>query len=84
MTVAQIQAYVGAPARPTESYQRERGDILETAWAGAMDGTDGWWFALTRGRAVLALGWTAGSRRDRDIELSRALTAHAVAIVVTP
>lgn len=83
MTVAQIQAYVGAPAHPTETYQLARGDILETAWAGAMDGLDGWWFALSRGRAILALGWTAGSRRDRDIELGRALTAHAVAGVVS-
>jgi len=80
ITVAEIQAYVG-PTPASGTIQCERGDMVETSWRSALDGRDGWWFVLTRGGDVLALWWTAGDRRDRDLDLSRALAAHALAVI---
>jgi hypothetical protein len=80
ITVAEIRSYVGTmPASGT--IQCERGDMVETSWRGVLDGRAGWWFVLTRGTDVLALWWTTGDRRDRDLELSRALAAHALAVI---
>lgn len=77
MTVAELQAYVGAPARTGATYQCERGEHLVTAWEDPLGGGAGWWFAITRGECVVAMGWTSGTRRDRDIEIARAFTRTA-------
>lgn len=73
MTLAEQQAYVGAPAVPGATYTALRADVLVTAWEDTLSGEGGWWYALTRGRIIIALGWTAGARRDRDIEIARKL-----------
>lgn len=79
MTVADLAAYVGA-APNTESFSRPRGDVVETAWRGEVSGVAGWWFAVTRGNRVLAIGWTAGNKRDVALELASAIAKLAPTI----
>ena len=73
MTLAELQAYVGAPPVPGATYTEQRGDVLVTAWEDAIAGEPGWWFALTRGRYIIAMGWAGGDERDRNIAIARKL-----------
>lgn len=78
MTLAELQAYVGAPPSRGAVYFTQRdGGLRVMAWADSIGAEPGWWYAITRevaGREVVAaMGWSAGNRRDRDIEIATSL-----------
>ena len=51
--------------------------VAVTSWADQLSGEQGWWFALTSGSTLIAIGWTLGDRSDRDAEIARAFARRA-------
>lgn len=77
MKLADLQAYVGADASiDTATYQHTNGQLIEWGWRDAMNGLDGWWWAVTAGEYLLAIGWTAGDELERGEEIRRAVIQH--------
>lgn len=72
LTLEQLWAIVGTPAKLGATHRTWRGDVMVTSWADTLGGHDGWWFALHSGADLIAIGWTSGGRRDRDDEIARA------------
>lgn len=83
MTVAELHAYVGAPRPGTEIRQRAIG-LESVAWPARCDDRDGWWWVVTRGDDVLALGWTSEGDLRRDIIVAAALVAGQRGAPVLP
>lgn len=76
MTLADLQAYVGAPSLGGDTFQRVNGQTIEWGWRDEMNGLDGWWWAVTAGACLLAIGWTAGDELERGEEIRRAVIRH--------
>jgi len=76
MTLETLQAYVGASSSRTETFRRSNGELTEWGWRDTMSGSDGWWWAVTHGERVLAIGWTGGDHLDRAAEIRRAIVRH--------
>jgi hypothetical protein len=56
--------------------ERQCRGLTEVYWPGRLRDCDGWWWCVARGQVVLAGGWTTGNKRDRDMELARAIMAR--------
>jgi hypothetical protein len=62
------------------THRRERDGCVEIYWPGQLDGRDGWWWAIgTADEMFLAGGWAAGSVRDRNVDIARAIVRFAPA-----
>ena len=79
MTIAELQAYVGCPRSVGETHHTMRDELMHTSWQDAMGELAGWWWAITSGDVVIAMGFTVGDRDARDRELA---LAHDVARVL--
>jgi len=77
ITLEQLWAHVGRPRTPGAIHRTMRGDVAVTSWADQLSGEQGWWFALTSGSTLIAIGWTLGDRSDRDAEIARAFARRA-------
>lgn len=82
MTLAELQAYVGAPPVKGDAYFAQRDGLHVTAWEDELSSSPGWWFAVTRPcglhEVIVAMGWSAGDRRDRDIEIATSIARGRV------
>lgn len=76
MNVRHLMSLVGAPPVRAEVYRRANGELTEWGWRDTLAGELGWWFAVTSGERVLALGWTLGGAKERDDEIRRAINKH--------
>jgi hypothetical protein len=81
MTISELQQYSGATNDGAARFYAVRGEHHVTAWTGPVAGSDGWWWALTRQagahEVVVAMGWSMGGVRARDIDIARALLPRA-------
>jgi hypothetical protein len=81
VTLADLQAYVGAPARRGAYYLEHRGGLDITAWEDTLAGSVGWWYAITRlygdQEILVALGWSAGGLVARTQSIAVALAVYA-------
>lgn len=73
MTLADFKVTAGI-APDARTHEHEHDGLLVAHWPGVIDRRDGWWWALaTPGGTWLAGGWGAGTARDRDIDIARAV-----------
>jgi hypothetical protein len=79
VTLDDLRAATGMPATEasrTERFQRSNGSLVEWGWRDTVRGGDGWWWAITHGDRVLAIGRAPGDALARGERIRRALARH--------
>ena len=67
------------PPCVTHRFERHMLDHTEWGWRDSIGEESGWWWAISSGDRVCAIGWTSGDHLARNEEIRR-----AVAIVALP
>lgn len=78
MTLLEFRASAEATEPGDGLHEIPRRGLVTVYWRSAVAGLPGWWWAVGKPSGqMLAGGWTAGNKRDRDGELERAVNRFA-------